>query len=168
MGDGLCVSWRQPVVAGIHIFDMLQMACLGLGSQGGKVSAGEVKTGEVELFVAILYGGGQYLGERAWRRHFDLRFADKVLREKCVVGGLRRRQRDCQAKCVRQVHRLREAGRQRPRGMPASTNPRQSSKSSDAGSAPGSDTGSDTGSGAGSDTGSDFGIGKGIEGSCCH
>ena len=54
LGDGLRFRCVQPVLADVHIFDMLQTACLGLGSQGGKVSAGEVKTGEVELFVAIL------------------------------------------------------------------------------------------------------------------
>ena len=54
MGDGLRFRCVQPVLADVHIFDMLQMACLGLGSQGGKVSVGEVKTGEVKLFVAII------------------------------------------------------------------------------------------------------------------
>ena len=48
-----------------------------------------------------------------------------------MVGGVLLHQRDNQAKCVRQDHRLREAERHRPRGMPASTNARQSSKSSD-------------------------------------
>ena len=56
MGDGPRFRCVQIVLADVHIFNMLQMACLGLGSQGGKVSPGEVKTGEVELFVAILYG----------------------------------------------------------------------------------------------------------------
>ena len=61
MGDGPRFRCVQIVLADVHIFNMLQMACLGFGSQGGKVSGGkvspgEVKTGEVELFVAILYG----------------------------------------------------------------------------------------------------------------
>ena len=42
LGDGLCFRCVQLVLADVHIFDMLQTACLGLGSQGGKVSAGEV------------------------------------------------------------------------------------------------------------------------------